>query len=445
MSVHVFIDKKQLTGYTSLSLSRDKSDLTGQLQIDIFMNWMPSAPVFDVVTKGKEITVYVGGHLVFYGSIDRRSDQGTTGQPRDEMGPFVSGPSQGSGPSLSISSSEYKVTLSCRGKAGKLVDNSQQHETGTMLGTTNRDAMAKLIEPWGIELDWKADVIEAPRVRFRDGARVVDEIERLCEQFGMYAYETRDGKLRVVDKAETQIGEPIVLGVNILSFSTDQSADQERSEVLVKGQLTDPQQWGENAVIPTLERLKDSTLESFSPITVQLYGRGTPDLLKRRAYYEMNKRAADGKQINVEVFHVQQTDGEPWDLGQLHYVEIPPAGVFGQFETIKLTYNVDAKGTLRTKLTLAPKPAASPSVNPPNGAVLSSLPDIAAFGNIDIAARIARFGVSGLISSWASPDILQLALNKLAGTAQAQLLDVVQSGVDKPPLELPPSYGRSSQ
>jgi len=346
----IFVDGRLLEGYTDATLQREKHKLTGSLSISLFMGYLPESAVLPGATRGSEILVYVGGHLAFTGNIDRREDNAdSTGKP-------------GKAPSLNVGPNNYTVRLTCRGKTKALIESSQQHPTGTMLGVSNKEAIENLLEPWRIELDWLAAEVSLGRVRLRDGGRVVDEIQRLAEKSGIYCYETRDGKLRVTDTPPAQTGESLVLGKNILSFSAKQEGDWSRSQVLVKGQLNSKDSWGVAAVIPPLKLVADVSLTEFTPITVQVSGDATQDILERRATYEVNRRAAETKKVRLDVFNILQANGLPWDLGVLHYVDIPPAGIKGVFEVTGLTYTARADKTLKTSLTLTPPPApAAPS------------------------------------------------------------------------------------
>lgn len=416
MTVRVFIDRAELTNFTNLTLSRSKDALTGELNIGVFMGWMPSEGVLVGAQRGKEILVYVGGHLVFTGYIDRRKDAG----------------------SVSVSESQYTVTFSCRGKTKYLVDSSHQHPTCTMLRTSARSASDELLAPFGAALRWEAEDLDFDKVRFRDGGRVVDELQRIAERAGLFMYETRDGALKVTDGRSAQTGEPLVLGRNILQFSADQAEDPERSEILVKGQRTDKGVWGDTAVIKTMERAANSVVNGFVPITVQLYGDATPEALKRRLQYEANKRSSAAKKITLDVFHVQQTTGEPWDIGDFHYVEIPPAGVFGTMEVTDLTYTVEAEGTLKTSLTLSPAPVSYAGAGVGSG-FLSGLPDID-LGASAAASRSGALGVSVPASVWSSPVLAALELPSVAQllAPAAEFLDsLTGQGDSAPPLTLP--------
>lgn len=412
--VHVFIGRKQLTGYTNLQLKRSKNRLTGELNIDIFMGWIPSESVLPQASRGEEILVYVGGHLAFTGYIDRRRDSATGTH------------------SLSIGKEGYSVKLSCRGKTRLLIDSSHQERVTTILRPKNKEVLETLVAPWNAEVQWEADIIDLDKYRLNDGARVVEELQRLAEQCSLFIFEGRDGALRVTDESNSVEGEPIVLSRNVLSFSTDQAADPEKSQVTVKGQRIEAASWGNQAVLDTLRHVKDATVSAFSPLTVQHYGNATEELLERRANYETNKRATVAKRITVEVFHVQQSTGEPWDIGQLHYVEIPPAGVFGVFEVADLTYTVGVD-RLSTTLTLTPllvKPKKK-------GSALESLPDQSS-GKIPGRETVSGAD-DGFSDAWNKPNIKTIAPNEVI-LKRSDALSQIENANGRPPGVLPSQF-----
>lgn len=447
--VHIFIDRQELLGFTSMNLRRNKNEMTGELTIKVFMGWLPTVPVMVDATKGKEVLVYIGGHLAFTGFIDRRKDTSKNTQPRGSDGRFVkkgsvdtdSGATNSGSMQDGLGPNNYEVEFKARGKTKYLIDCSQQHPTSTMLRVTNREALETLVQPWGTEIVWEASEDQLDKVRFRDGAHVSDEIQRLAEDSSLYVTETRDGRLRITDGAYTETGEPLVLGTNILQFSTDQAEDQEQSEVLVKGQRIEVTSWGEAAVLPTQLKVRSTLDTAFRPLTVQHYGNATPEALAKRAQYEANKRSSISKQVLIEAFHVQQTTGAPWDLGVLHYVEIPPANVFELMEVTELEYIVTADKTLMTKLTFAPAP-----VKLTSGNTSEFLGDVADVNDIvgRAASRRAQFGVTGTGLDWGGPafQFIEVLTNPLAAltTVASEFLGGVTGQGERPPLELPPSY-----
>jgi Mu-like prophage tail protein gpP len=222
------------------------------------------------------------------------------------------------------------------------------------LETTDRKVLQSLLDGHDVEIDWQAEEIKIPISRIRDGSLVKDEIFRLCNEHCHYAYETRDGKLRVTDTASQTIGADIILGVNILSFNAEQSEDKANSEVTVKGHRNGDA-WGRDAVIPTVTTMEDSWVGTNIPLVIQHYGDASPEALERRGKFEVDKRATESKRVTIETFGLGQ-DGEPWDIGNTHYVEIPVEGIFDVMECVELTYTIETE-QLTTSLVMAPAPS----------------------------------------------------------------------------------------
>lgn len=429
----VFIDGREVTGFTSAKLSRSKSEMTGSLTLDFFFNYVPERPVMVQAARGREITAYVGRHLAFTGKLDKRRGASV---PAEQLG------ISGGDVNTSIGKDGYSVTLTARGKTKYFMDSSHQHPTTNIKKTTNREVIQKLIEHWDIELDWQAEEVKLPIVRLNDGGRVVDEIHKISNETCNFVYETRDGKLRVTDRPGAQMGSDLILGQNILTFSAEQSEDQANSDITVKGQRSDPEVWGEDAVIERVRTIKDQWVTSKIPLVIQAYGDATDEALERRGKFEADKRASQSKRVNITVFDIIQPNGEPWDIGTLHYVECPPEGVFDVFECVGLDYTVDAQGELSTALQLAPPPSSGVS----GGAASSGagLLSVALSGFTDAIARgVARKRQLGVTTeptsypaSWGAADLANVVINLAAQLTVPNVL-LSDSVKQPPPLTLP--------
>lgn len=417
----IFLDGKELLGWTSATLSRKKSDLTGTFSCEVFFAYSPKAPVMIEALRGRDVTVYVGGHLAFFGSLDRRRGKGN-------------GKLQGSTASGSISPDSYTVSLQARGRTKYLVDSSHQHPTGTMKKPTSRQVAEALTKDFDVELDWQSDDVKLDRVVFRDGAAVVTELQRLGNENGHFFYETRDGKLRFTDQAGPT-GDDLILGKNIIYFSADQTEEHEKSDIVVKGQRTTTELWGEQAVLEVAKRAKNGNVPSKIPYVIQHYGDGTPEALERRAKFEGDKRTSQSLSVSIDVFHIQTESGEPWDIGTKHYVEIPPEGIFDVLECTELTYHVQNDKTLKTTLTLAPPPspkAPAATKDQPTSGLEKVEPD-AGVGN----QKRAQLGVTGM-DVWKPAD-LQFTPSMLEQSVvdPQGFLDGI--ALNTPPLKLPGS------
>lgn len=444
--VAVFIGGQMLEGYTGLTVSRSKEELTGSCQIELFMNYMPEAPVIVDAAVSKELLIYIGGQLAFTGTVDQRTGKGSR-QVRDPKGRYTSEmESTGSGGisrSASISPNSYTVTISGRGRAKRLVDASHQVKPYNMKKTNTREVVQKLLEPFNVQVDFIGTQVDLDKVRFRDGAKVIEELRRVATENGYYIYETREGKLRITDAIGVGTGDPLILGQNILEFSASQDEAGAQSEVIVKGQRTEKDKWGKEAVLDqTTLILQDGWVQNFSPIVVQHYGNATPQALERRARFEMNKRSSRSKSITIDVFHVQ-ANGAPWDVGTMHYVEVPPEGIFDNFECTGLTYTVSNDNTLKTTLTLSPPPTGSGSASGLD-AFDTALPSLA--GQAQKGALGVTFAAGGYPAPWSGPVLTTLlepaARGILAALAGAGgLEEAARNGApNTPPMQLPAEF-----
>lgn len=335
------------TGWTSMSLSRSKDNLTGQLRVDYFFGYVPETPVLVDLAYGREILVYIDGWLAFTGIIDTRRGKGSNTENSE------------SETSISIGPNDYTVTINARGKTKTLIDSSHDIRTN-MNGFNTQEVVDRLVAPWGIEVQWEAEPQALNVCRFRDGSRVIDELGRVALENSHYIYEARDGSLVVSDGAGTVYGDALVLGKNILNFNANQSEGQAKSRIRVKGQRSDTKSWGVDAVLPTVLEIEIDALlpGNDRPVVVQHYGDATPETLERRAYYEANKRAQLSKNVTIDLFSVTSDTGVPWDIGLLHRVKIPPEGIDQVMECTSVAYRCDAQGSVQTTLELAPAPNA---------------------------------------------------------------------------------------
>jgi len=451
--VVIAVGGSALDTWTEMTLQRSKDELTGSLSVSIFAGAPSSAPMVAAAKCGAEITVYIGGHLAFCGSIDARTGSGTKKGKKgaDETNKKEGKGAQGTKASVSIGPTEYTIKLTARGKTKRLIDSSHQHETTNMMQPTTKEVCEKLCEPWQVQLDWKAETIKLDKVRFRDGALVVDELHRIAIENCYFMYESRDGKLVVCDgvAGSTGGGDPLILGENILTFSAEQSEDKNKSEVKVKGQRTKKNIRGKKALEKTMVKVKNSKVKSKSLQTTQHYGDGTKKELERRARFEMNQRNSESQKITIEVFHViSQMSGQPWDIGNMHYVEVPPEGIFDMFECTELTYHVNAEKELKTTLTLSPPPSggAGEGGGGGGGFGLSSI-------NMGMgAARRSQANIPMVDGQypdpWGPPMLSEMPFMTLVEEAAKPLTEAEKKEQEEmratPPLTLPPWFGETS-
>lgn len=357
----IFCAGQEITTYTTAHLERKKEDLTGSLSFAIAYTGAPTTVLLAIIAAGAEIQVYIGNNLAFTGTVDKRQGKKDTRVNRAGAGRATAigrGDATHGGAVTSKAAKEsYTITVRARGKTKRLVDSSQDHPTSTILNPTTRSAVETLVKSWRTTIEWLAPDYELDKIRLRDGATVQDELHRIANENGLYTYETRDGKLRYCI-GPVGMGQALIAGDGILDFLTEQSEDQQNSEITVKGQRTKKGTWGKEAVLRK-KTLKSQGVRDYAPLILQHNGDGSDDALERRAKFEADNREAQSKKVTVEVFHVQPKDGGSWDLGQAHFVMIPSEAVCDVMECVGLEYTVDKENVLKTTLHLTAVPSGS--------------------------------------------------------------------------------------
>jgi prophage tail gpP-like protein len=438
--------------YLEATLKRTKEKLTGDLTVKLFGGAMPTGVVVAAARAGAQVQVYVAGHLAFTGTVDKRQGTGAKkgkegkagGGKGGKKGKSAGGGEEAGGNiSSSIGPNEYTVTITARGKTKRLIDSSHQHPTTNMLKPTTKEVVEKLVEPWKVPVEFLGKPIKMDKARFRDGSYVVEELFRVAGEYAYFMYETADGKLRVTDGVGIGSGDPIILGYNILQFTAEQSEDKAKSKVKAKGQRSEKKQWGEKAILKRFKEVQDKWVKDFVPFTVQHYGDGTDEELERRARFEMNTRASDSKKLTVDVFHVQSPSGSSWDIGQTHYVEVPPEGISDVFECTELTYHVKER-EIKTTLTLNPPPSGGAG-GASGGFGLSGLS-----GMMQMASsRRTSLGLSYVEGQypapWSSAELVDLPLVTLAEAEAQQKPPEPLPAEPPPPKVLPPWFDKDEE
>lgn len=339
MTITIFAGGNRLNGWTDVSVTRSRSSLTGEARITVFLDWLPETPPLGNTYGGTDIAIYTGAHLFFTGTVSRRNDSAFA-EPATTS---------------TISKNTFRTSITCRGVAATLVDSAQPTITDSLSNTTASNIARIMLEPYGIALDWRATDATIPIWRFRIGARIVDELQRLSEYTGLYFRESERGTVIAEDGTiPSGFGADLVLGSNIMQMDVSDNMDAERQVVSAVGQRTVPELWGKSAILNNIISAADSTVNGNTVAVVQLYGDATAEALDRRVKYEMARRASAGRRVSVTVFGVTQPDGSPWQVGARHMLHAPQAGVSGLFEAESVTVSASAKGNYQTTIELVP-------------------------------------------------------------------------------------------
>jgi prophage tail gpP-like protein len=445
--VIITVAGSNLYGWTNMKLSRERKDLTGALTFEMFFTNIPANPQMRAIAAGADIQVYIAGNLAFVGTIDARTGSGK-GKHKGKAGHAqglndrnLSGVDRsgkqpsGAGIHAYADAESYKIVVECRGKTKRLIDSSHDHPTGQMPNTTVPQIFKTLIENFKVQLhDTTNDSLMIERAVFRDGGAVYTELHRWAKEHNHLTFEGKDGKLQLTDDSQGGSGEPLILGLNILSFDATQSDGQGNSSITIKGQRSGMKYHGKEAVMNKIVTMNPS-VSDYSPVIHQLNADASSDRLKKRVKYENDRASQHCKEITIDVFSVQTMDGSPWDLNVTHYVEIPPEGIYNEFVVDSLTYFCEAKGTLKTELKLVPVAQGG------DGTGGGATSDAAAYGKSQSAAAGLTYTQGQYPSPWVISPILNVL--SLGGAPSPTPETPVTTELTLPvtvPLKLPKGY-----
>lgn len=395
--------------------------MTGSLTVELFYADIPNSPVIRSVIAGAEISVLIYGQVAFTGTIDARTGQGKgkhKGKHQHSQGKDAhalndknlagvdrSGKNPaGAGVHTYADAESYKIVIEARGKAKRLVDSSHDHPTGQMSNTTVPQIFNTLTKNFNVQVNNTSnDSLQIERAVFRDGAAVYSELHRWAREHNLLTFEAPNGQLNLTVDSAGGSGEPLILGMNILSFDCTQSDNQDNKTVTIKGQRSGIPYHGKQAVMNKIV-ITNPAVSDYSPVIHQLNADASPQRLKSRSKYEADRATQQGKKITIDVFSVQSTTGEPWDLNITHYVQIPPEGIYSEFVVDELTYFVEAKGVLKTELKLVPTASGGGGTGGGSGSSVATS-DAQAYGNAQ-AAQAGLVFIAGMYPApWTCPAI----------------------------------------
>ena len=161
--------------------------------------------------RGNPVEIYLGDDLLITGWIDARP--------------------------VGYDSQNHSVSVSGRDKVGDLADCSYVGTKKQWLNTKLETICSDLCQPFGIEVITKVDTGRPIRdFRIDEGATIISQIYQLCDYRGTLALSYGDGNLYIDRLGKNLLHDRLELGLNILSMSAEQDAQDRFSEYIVKGQ-----------------------------------------------------------------------------------------------------------------------------------------------------------------------------------------------------------------
>jgi prophage tail gpP-like protein len=259
----------------------------------------PNSPSEVIVQPGDECQIELGLDLVLTGYVDR----------------YVP----------SLSPSEHDIRVSGRGKCEDLVDCSAVWPNGQISGTSALDVAAKLSAGYGITVECDVpDLIKIPQFNIFIGETVFEIIERVSRYSGLLVFDEPDGNLRLA-RANTSIQAAggIAEGVNVQSAAIEYSAVERFSTYTCFAQSI--LAYSDAGIGPNmLATVTDPNVRRpRNRFIVVEAVQGFADLAKRRAVWEMNRRAGRAAVVTVKVDSWRDAAGTLWTPNTLVTVDLP--------------------------------------------------------------------------------------------------------------------------
>lgn len=322
-------------GRTAVDVSFSMDDMAGSFTIEQgYDTANMTGFAFPDMGMGAEVSIYLDGKLAIRGQVDSREGRGDA--------------------------SSYRITLQGRTRTGNLVDSSATHKTGQWDKVKPSQVVRDIADPFGVEVSVQRDVQEiVKRFILRDGESAERAIRRISREFGMIPFSDEEGRLVIARPGARGVGEPLVLGRNILTWTATMDLKVLHSHVIAKGQaITDDHMYGRPAT-HIVAAVRDETVAAYRPLIIPMWGDATPDRVRRRAWIEALRRQGESLRVTVEVpGFTDAVTGDLYRPNVRHHVAIPPDGVDVTLVAKSVSFRM-GPNEARTTIELVPEQAFS--------------------------------------------------------------------------------------
>ncbi|MBN3852013.1 hypothetical protein G3N59_01345 [Paraburkholderia sp. Ac-20340] len=301
--LYLSVGNQTITGWTDIRVTRGIERCVSDFDIGLTEEQIEQNEVTEVVVQtGDECLIDLGADLVLTGYVD-------TYEP-------------------AISKAGHTVRVAGRSKCEDLVDCSAVWPNGQISGTSALDVATKLAAHYGISVSCDiSDLVSIPQFNVFIGETPFEIIERVSRYSQLLVYDQPDGSLKLARAQSgtdgTRATGGIVQGANVQAASVLFSSTERFSNYTCFAQsvlsFTDAG-IGANMVAtvsdPNVKRVRERYIVAEA---VQ----GFMDLARRRAVWEMNRRAGRAAVISVTVDSWRDSGGVLWTPNTLVFVDIP--------------------------------------------------------------------------------------------------------------------------
>lgn len=262
----------------------------------------------------------------------------------------------------SYDADDYSITISGASRAADLIDSSPIGQKRVYRKLGLKALAHELVKDFGlpdhpIELRFEAPE-GAPFERFaiEEGDTVFAALDRAARQRGLIIYSATDGALVFARVAEGAPIESLILGVNVLSASSERDDRDLFSAYYFFGQTSGNRHWHGKHAAHLAGVVTDPRMARYRPMAC-LEGQGPRESPEERAVWESNVRYGRSERFSYVVDGWRTSGGLLWKPNKLVFVQDPLLDVFGQRIISNIRFGLDEDNGPETEIEVCPPEA----------------------------------------------------------------------------------------
>lgn len=250
----------------------------------------------------------------------------------------------------------HEVTFAGRSKTCDLVDCSAILPTGQILKGSAQSIIEKVIQPFGIKLQFKAtDSKQIPDFQVQPGETAQSIIEKVCKRTGLTYTDDAEGNL-VISAVGTGASVAVLTHKisdgrqnNILEANCEYNSRDCFSEYYVKSQLVGTDELGAENITGVEGSSSDGDVTRYRPLVLTAESAMDANTAQTRANWEKSNRRAKSLKIECKVHDWRTSGGQLWAPNSYVNIEDEFARIKGKLiiAAVKLEAGAGTTATLQ--------------------------------------------------------------------------------------------------
>lgn len=295
--ISLCIGGQSISGWTDVRVSRGVERLPSDFELGL-TELYPGQLDRVVVQPGDDCVVKIGADVVLTGYVDR----------------YVT----------SMDAHSHTIRVAGRGKCQDLVDCAAMWPNGQISGTSAFDVASKLSAYYGISVSCDVKNLPAiPQFNLFLGESCYEIIERISRYSSLLVYDAPDGNLVLAQAGTVHAASGFQQGINVQAATVQYSSDQRFSLYMAYSQsvqvYSDVGSSGGFITEVPDNGVKRPRVRIILAEAVQ----GYPDLTKRRASWEMNRRNGRAAVVTLTTDSWRDSAGTLWTPNTLVPILLP--------------------------------------------------------------------------------------------------------------------------